>query len=517
MPIRAVSNGYGCGWLRRVMADILSWFAARNGWQRFALLAALGGIAALGQAPLDLWPATVLALAALFLLTPVNRSARQAGLHVWAFGLGYFAISLRWIIEPFLVDVARHGWMAPFALVLMAAGAGLFWGVAAGLAHRAAQRNAVLLGLALVTAEVLRSLVLTGFPWALLGHIWVQTGVAQLAAFGGPHLLSLVTVLCAWALALLVGRNRLVGLVILGLVVALSFVVRPGPVLRAAPDQPIVRLVQPNAPQHQKWDPAYRDVFLNRLIRLTEEGDVPDLVVWPETAIPFLLNQIEDDLGLLSDAARGAPLVFGIQRRDAESRAFNSLVVMGAGGQVQSIYDKRHLVPFGEYMPGARLLGQMGATGLARNLGVGFTPGTEPGPIALPGIGMAIPLICYEGIFAEEISDGGARARLLLLITNDAWFGQAAGPRQHLAQARLRAIEQGLPMVRVANTGISAMIDGKGRIIASLPLGIDGAIDVALPAALPETPYARFGDWPFFVLLVLLLGGACFIRPRNSD
>lgn len=499
------------------MANILAWFGARKGWHRFAILALLGLVAALGQAPFDVWPATILALAALFLLTPANRSAKQAAFHVWAFGLGYFAFSLRWIVEPFLVDIARHGWMAPFALVLMAAGAALFWALAAGIAHRAAPRSGALLGLALVGVEVVRSLILTGFPWALLGHIWVQTGIAQLAAFGGPHLLTLMTVLCAWAVALLIGRDRLVGLIVLGLVVAVSFVLRPGPAPLATPDLPIVRLVQPNAPQHQKWDPAYRDVFLNRMVRLTGEGAVPDLVVWPETAIPFLLNQIEDDLSLLSDAARGAPLVFGIQRRDAELRAFNSLVVMGPGGQVQSIYDKRHLVPFGEYMPGARLLGQMGATGLARNLGVGFTPGTEAGPITLPGIGRAIPLICYEGIFAEEVSDGGTRARLLLLITNDAWFGQAAGPRQHLAQARLRAIEQGLPMVRVANTGISAMIDGKGRIIAFLPLGVDGAIDVPLPAALSETPYARWGDLPALVLLIVLLGGVYFNARRDSD
>ncbi|MEL6841530.1 MAG: apolipoprotein N-acyltransferase, partial [Pseudomonadota bacterium] len=270
-------------------------------------------------------------------------------------------------------------------------------------------------------------------------------------------------------------------------------------------------------PQHQKWDPAFRDEFVRRMVTLTGEGDVPDLVVWPETAVPYLLNHIEDDMRLLSDAARGAPLVFGIQRFGENRDFYNALVVMGPGGQVQSIYDKRHLVPFGEYIPGARLLGRAGATGLARNLGTGFTPGAQPGPIILPGIGGAIPLICYEGIFAEEISDGGDRARLLLLITNDAWFGEAAGPYQHLAQARLRAIEQGLPMVRVANTGISAMIDPKGRIVESLPLGVDGALDVALPAALPPTPYVRWGEWPFAIVLFLLTLGHYILHRRNSD
>lgn len=515
MLIRAVSSVCACVCAARRMPNILARFAALPAWARFAVVVICGGIAGLGQAPYDLWPATIVAVALLLVIYRESDTRRHAVMQTWAFGTGYFAFSLRWIIEPFMVDVARHGWMAPFALSLMAAGAGLFWALAAWLAHRVMPRNIVFFALALVGAEVTRSLILTGFPWALLGHIWVSTGLAQISAFGGPHLLTLMTLVCAWAISLLLGCDRMTGLVVLGLVVALSFVVRPGTNSPAADDLPVVRIVQPNAPQHQKWDPAYRDVFLNRLVRLTGEGDVPDLVVWPETAIPFLLNYIADDMRLVSDAARGAPLVFGIQRQDAEQQFYNSLVVMGPGGQIQSIYDKRHLVPFGEYVPGARLLGQAGATGLARNLGTGFTPGSEPGPIALPGIGKAVPLICYEGIFAEEITDGGDRARLLLLITNDAWFGDAAGPYQHLAQARLRAIEQGLPMVRAANTGISAMIDARGRIIESIPLGVDGAIDVALPQALPPTLYVKWGDWPLIGVLILLAFGQFTQRKRR--
>lgn len=490
------------------MADRLAQFAARPAWVRLGFLACSGVLAGLGQAPFDLWPATLLALCALFVIYPISQTPRQAALHVWAFGFGYFAFSLRWIIEPFLVDIARHGWMAPFALVLMGAGAALFWAAAAWIAARLAPGRAAMLGLLLVGAEVLRSLILTGFPWALLGHVWITTWLGQVAAFGGPHLLSLLTVLCGLALALLITRARILGLVALGLVLALSVALRPGPVLSPTDGAPVVRLVQPNAPQHQKWDPAYSDVFLSRLLESSREGDVPDLVVWPETAIAYLLNHIEDDMRFLSDAARGAPLVFGIQRLDTDANAYNSLVVLGPDGDVKSIYDKRHLVPFGEYMPGARLLGQLGATGLARNLGIGFTPGALPGPVDLPGVGPAVPLICYEGIFAEEITYGDTRPRLLLLITNDAWFGKAAGPHQHLAQAQLRAIEQGLPMVRVANTGISAMIDAKGRIVAAIPLGVDGAIDVLLPPALAATPYSRWGDAPVLALLLLLIMAA---------
>ncbi len=498
------------------MADLITQFTQRPKWVRFARLAVLGALAGLGQAPTDLWFVTVLAFALVFAIYPMAASARQSAFYLWAFGFGYFAFSLRWIVEPFLVDIARHGWMAPFALFLMGAGAALFWAVAGWLAARVAPRSVLMLALLLVGVEVLRALILTGFPWALIGHIWVPTHLAQLAAFGGPHLLSLMTVLAALCVASLANRTRIVGLVGIGGLVAVAFVLQPSSMPAPGPDLPIVRLVQPNAPQHQKWDLAFRDVFLNRMIRLTGEGDVPDLVVWPETAVPYLLNQIDDDLRLLSDAARGAPLVFGIQRRDQERRAYNSLVVLGQGGAIQSIYDKRHLVPFGEYIPGARLLGRLGATGLASNLGTGFTPGSQAGPLTLPGVGAAVPLICYEGIFAEEISYGVDRPRLLLLITNDAWFGKGAGPRQHLAQARLRAIEQGLPMVRVANTGISAMIDAKGRITAFLPLGVDGAIDAPLPHALPATVYSRTGDWPLLGLLGLL-ALFCRLKRRHDN
>ncbi|WP_333712379.1 apolipoprotein N-acyltransferase [Yoonia sp.] len=495
------------------MADIVAWFAGQRGRVRFAVLAALGVVAGLGQAPLDLWPVTLIALAFVLVLSDGFGAPRKAGAALWVFGIGYFGFSLRWIVEPFLVDIARHGWMAPFALVLMAAGAGLFWALAGWVTARL-RLGRWGLAMTLTGVEVLRSLILTGFPWALLGHVWIETSVAQLAAFGGPHLLTLVTVVAALALAGLFARGwRIVsGVGLAGLAVAaltLAPPQNPGDI-----DGPIVRMVQPNAPQAQKWDPAYRDLFLNRSVRLTAEGDVPDLVVWPETSVPYLLNFVEDDLSLLADAARGAPLVFGIQRFDDDRNIFNSLVLMEAGAKITAIYDKRHLVPFGEYFPGAGLLGNVGMAGL---VGSGFTPGTAPALIDIPGIGSAIPLICYEGIFAEEIVADISHRRLLLLITNDAWFGKAAGPLQHLAQARLRAIEQGLPMVRVANTGVSAMIDPYGRITASLPLGVDGALDAPLPPALAPTLYAHFGDGPVITVLILLLGAGFLRRKRDSD
>lgn len=514
MPTHAASNACASVSLPKRMAK------ARRGadrLRRFALLALLGGVAGLGQAPFDWWPATIISAAAYFLYHRHAQSVAQAAFQAWCFGVGYFAFSLRWIVEPFLVDVARHGWMAPFAIVLMATGAAAFWALAGGLAQRLAPRSMLMLSFLLTGVEMLRSLILTGFPWALLGHVWITTWLAQASAWGGPHLLTLATVLAVWGCAAIFARRWLTGSVVLVVIAGLALLLRPPAPLPIAEDAPIVRLVQPNAPQDQKWDPRYRTMFVERMLRSTAAGDVPDLVVWPETSIPFLLSQIEDDMSFLANAARGAPVVFGIQRRDPQFRVFNSLIVMGPEGTVTTVYDKQHLVPFGEYIPGARLLGQIGAQGLAGNLGTGFTPGDVPGPIDVPGIGSAVPLICYEGIFAEEITYGADRPRLLLLITNDAWFGQAAGPYQHLAQARLRAIEHGLPMVRVANTGISAMIDARGRITTSLALNKEGTVDAALPPVGDATLYSRFGDVPAIVALLVLTLLHSWMQRRDSD
>ena len=482
--------------------------------ERLLIFVILGGIAALGQAPIGWWPVTLLALTAVLFLHDQHGHWRRAALHGWVFGIGYFAFSLRWIVEPFLVDIARHGWMAPFALVLMAAGAGIFWALAFGAAQRFAPRSVLMLALALVAVEVLRSQVFTGFPWALLGHVLIGTPFDQLAAYGGPHLLSVVAVFLSWAVLQLL-RNRLAvgaGALAGAILVALVLWFGAGPMSQEG--GPVVRLVQPNAPQEEKWDPTRSQIFLDRLLDYSARGPVPDLIVWPETSVPYLLNHIEDDLTFLSDAARGAPLVFGILRRDTEGGFFNSAVLLDASGAVAQTYDKRHLVPFGEYLPFGQVLSQFGLSALADAFGASFSIGTQEPALSIAGIGAAVPLICYEGIFAEEILRPDSDPRLLLLITNDAWFGRAAGPFQHLAQARLRAIEQGLPMVRVANTGISAVIDARGNILEQLPLGVDGALDVALPKALPTTLYARFGDWP---VVFMLLGAAIALVVRRPQ
>ena len=427
----------------------------------------------------------------------------------WLFGLGYFAVSLRWIVSPFLVDPAATGWMAPFALVFMAAGAGLFWGGARWIAKRLAPDSIAMVGLCLMGAEVARSLILTGFPWALLGHIWIDTPLAQAAAFGGPHLLTAITVGLGLSVAAL-WRKRAAGI---GgpLLAAIAWVVL-APSAPLPNTGPMVRMVQPNAKQIEKWDPDHAQTFFNRMIAFTGDGDVPDLVVWPETAISYLLTYAEPELQQAAFAARGAPIVLGINRQEG-ARYYNALLVVEDGGTVSEIYDKAHIVPFGEFIPGGELLRKVGIDAFAASTGGAFTAGNGAQTVNIEGIGQARPLICYEGIFAEEISTD-ERPRLMILITNDAWFGASAGPKQHLAQARLRAIEQGLPMVRVANTGISAMIDAKGRITAQIGMNEAGFLDAPLPLAADATVYSRLGDFPVLVVLLLALTG-CVARARR--
>lgn len=495
---------------------------------RRKMLAALlaGATTGLGQAPFSWIILALIGLAAGFMLFQSTNTRRQAAAIGWAFGVGYFALTLSWIVEPFLIDLARHGWMAPFALIGMAAGMALFWGAAFGVAKWLDPNldpnfgpnfgQSWGQGIALVVfwtiAEVARTYILTGFPWGLLGYIWLDTGLDQMAAYIGPHGLTLLTLVGVWALLAAFNHRKrliLVPLVVLPFVGMIGFGLAQAALGGATGTslRPIVRLIQPNAPQKQKWDPEMIPMFFDRNLGFTSatpQVAAPDVIIWPETSVPYLLNNAQGALELISQAAGGIPVVLGIQRRNADVY-HNSLVVLGPNGDVIDTYDKSHLVPFGEYVPGGALASALNLKGLAAKEGYGFGAGAGLRLIEIAGLGLAMPLICYEAIFPHEVGGLDVRADWLLQITNDAWFGNLTGPQQHLAQARFRAIEQGLPMVRAANTGISAMIDGRGQITASLPLGVAGFLDVALPAALPETIYARSGDWP---ILLLLIGAA---------
>jgi apolipoprotein N-acyltransferase len=496
--------------------------AARRLGRAVAPAFGLGLILATGQAPISLSLLALLALTGLFALLDRAGTLRAAALTGWAAGAGYFGGSLFWIVEPFFVDPLRYGWMAPFALVLLPSGLGLFWGAAFGVAARLATgwRRLFLAAVLLAAAETSRAFVLTGFPWALVGYLWIGAPPSQLAAAIGPHGLTLATTLVAALGAVWIGRPRrwLAAPAVAVLAVAGAWFW--GHARLAAPEPPAtgvtVRVVQPNAEQSLKWDPERAQEFLRRLMAATAaspEGARPDLTVWPETAVPYLLNGSEALLADIDALAGGRPVAFGIVRREG-SRLFNSLVVTGPGGVVSQVYDKYHLVPFGEYMPLGELFAAVGIYGLAASRGGGFSAGPGPRLLDFGRAGKALPLICYEAIFPQDLF-APERPNWVLQVTNDAWFGEISGPYQHLAQARLRAVEQGLPLIRAANTGISGVIDAKGRVLASLGLGRQGFLDAALPPALPPTPYARTGDWPALAALLaltLLLG-----LPRARD
>lgn len=481
-------------------------------WQRGLALVVLGVFTAFGLAPLNAWflavPGWAIILAVL-VRAPQGRAAIAAGFLI---GLGYFGYSLRWLVDPFLVDAATWAWAAPFAVSLMALGASVFWALGILVARALAPGKLSALVVSLTAVEALRSLIFTGFPWSLIGHALIPTPLAQLSAFGGPHLLTLILLTVAAGLVWLAQR-RWTGAVPL-VAAALAWPLLIPPPFDDLAGAPIIRIVQPNAPQEEKWDPDRNRQFFDRMIAYTQATPRPDLIVWPETAVPTLLDYAQPELDAISEAAQGAPLVTGINRSQ-NGLYYNALILLGRAGQVTASYDKAHLVPFGEYIPyGEALLG-LGIHGLATSEGGGFAKGAVPQPlIDVPGIGLARALICYEGIFAEEIATA-ERPRFLMMITNDAWFGKGPGPTQHLAQARLRAIEQGLPMVRSANTGISAMIDPWGRIRAMIPLDSAGYVDVPLPMARAATPYVRWGDGPMMILVLLGLAATAMINRRS--
>ncbi|MDO9525892.1 MAG: apolipoprotein N-acyltransferase [Gemmobacter sp.] len=482
-------------------------------------LAFLSGLGlAVGQVPLSLWFVALPALAvAIWLVATEPRWRHAAGLGL-AFGAGHFGLALNWITEPFQVDAARDGWMAPFALVFLAIGLGLFWAAAAGLAARTGRAQAgraLAFALALATAEIVRGHILTGFPWVLIGHIWLGSAPEQVAALIGAYGLTVMTLAMASAVVVSPPRGGAFAVLLLASIWGFGLWRSGLPV----PDGPgaVIRVVQPNAAQHLKWDPAKAREFMDRQLSLTAApaGDLgqADLVIWPETAVSFLLGNPGTGLERIVQAAGGAQVALGIQRVEGW-RGFNSLALIGPQADIRAVYDKHHLVPFGEYVPlGDLAANLLGITAFAAQEGFGYTAGAGPKLLDLGPLGRALPLICYEAVFPQDIRRTD-RADWMLHATNDAWFGDRAGPYQHLSLARLRAIEQGLPLVRAANTGVSAVIDARGRVLAQIGLNKAGYLDVALPGALTATPYARWGEVPVLVALALLWASLLIIRRR---
>mmetsp|Transcript_28374 Transcript_28374/g.52942 ORF Transcript_28374/g.52942 Transcript_28374/m.52942 type:complete len:502 (-) Transcript_28374:1286-2791(-) len=477
----------------------------------------LGAVAALGHPPFDLWLLTLLGFAAAFYQLMRVDAGRLAFVLGLGFGTGYFVLSLNWIVEPFFVDPWRHGWMAPFAITFLAAGLGLFFAVAFWSAKRLSVAGGAVV-LTLTLAEVIRAYLFTGFPWAMPSYVLIDQGVAQGAAIVGPHGLNLLFFVVAWSLAWAVfsGERRDVwSVAALAMIAGLAVpVASPSPSI--SEERPVVRLIQPNAPQHQKWAPQYAGLFFERMVKFTRTGEErPDLIVWPETAVPVWLHNAANTLGIISGAAGDVPVVLGINRAEGR-RIFNAAILMDSEGQVAETYDKHHLVPFGEYIPFGDWLSKIGIQGLASRDGGGFSRGAGADVLDLGALGKALVLICYEAVFPQDVRAAPERPAFILHLTNDAWFGNFSGPYQHLVQAQMRAIESGLPVLRAANTGISAVIDSQGRVLDALPLNTEGFLDVALPEASPKTLYAKGGDLPLVLVVVLLLLIALLLHRRKT-
>jgi len=497
-----------------------------SGWRGLALCAAAGVLSAAALPPLSGLPALPVGLGLLYLAwsaaDTAPRPARRRFLVGWAFGLGYFSAGLYWVAYAFLVDAALFGWMIPFALAGLGLGMGLFpaaaaW--AAGFLRPPPLLRWVGFAAAWVVLEWLRGWLLTGFPWNALGSVWAPfPAFAQAAAAIGMFGLSWLVALAAtapaagWLGAFGTGRGLSRGIAVAGLIVAAQGL---GGWARlpaaAAPTQPEValRLVQPNIPQALKWRAEERRENLMRQVMLSRLPGWENRthVIWAETASTFPVD-LPEDAFVRHLVAQAAPergwLILGAPRRTPAGEPFrlwNSVAAIDARGGIGDVYDKAHLVPFGEYVPGS---GVLPVAKLAAGR-IDYSPGAGPRTVRLAGTPPYSPLVCYEIIFPGAVADAADRPAWIVNLTNDAWFGLSAGPHQHLAAAILRAVEEGLPVARAANTGISAVIDPYGRVLASLPLGQEGVLDAALPAPLPPTPFARFGNAiPLFLVSGLL-------------
>jgi apolipoprotein N-acyltransferase len=497
------------------------------------LAAAGGGAAGLAHPPFGLWPALVGFALVLHGIdaAPAGRPLRAAFARGWAAGFAYFLIGTWWVGEAFMVDAAAHAWQAPFVVVLLPAGLGLFWG-AAGLAYQVvrpmAARRILVFAALFALAEWLRGHVLTGFPWDLPGEAWkAGSAPSQAAAVLGAYGLSFVTLAIAAAPAVLLGtdakRARLVALV--SAAVGLAALWGGGALRLARPAPPdaalLVRVVQPDIPQAVKWTPEAFRAIVDRYVALTGAPAArrPDVVVWPEAAIPAVADELFAPGSWTAEAIAGAlqpdqALLAGVVRMDGRTY-YNSLLGLGrrpAGFAFLGVYDKHRLVPFGEYLPFEGLLSALGLKKLVAVEG-GFAAGPEPAPVTFGALPRMQPLICYESLFPGFSEGDGARPSWIVNVSNDAWFGRTSGPWQHLNLASYRAIEEGLPMVRATPTGVSAVVDAFGRTRRSLGPGERGVIDAALPGALPPTLYARVGDAPFWLLT--LAGLACALRRRR--
>ncbi len=503
-----------------MMQAFLARLSALSGWRAAAAAFGLGVLSAAALPPVHAIPVLLLAVPGLLALIGSSRRAREAGWRGFCFGFGHHLVGLYWITEAILFEAARFWWLVPLAVPALAAVLALFIALpcaAAWWVRPGWRRLAVLAG-AWVLAELARQFIATGFPWNPWGSVWAVPGIVgdvalQPAAWVGVHGLTLVTLLLAATPAL--GRRALAAGAFVLLLWAGAGTARLHLATASPPPGLNVVLVQGNVAQGHKWDRAFVIQTFERHLALTrtgmEQAKKPAVVVWSETASPFLLEQDPGARAAIAGAAQ-TPGLIGSVRFDPAGRPRNSLMAVLGDGPPASVYDKWHLVPFGEYQPSWFPLPIQVVPG------GGFAGGPGPTTLHVPGLPPVGPLICYEAIFPAQVADEADRPDWLVNVTNDAWFGNSTGPRQHLAAARLRAVEEGLPLMRAANTGISAGFDAFGHELGRLGLGRAGVLVLALPGHLPPTPAGRFGlAVPLLLAAGVLLAGAVPVPRHRSS
>lgn len=510
-------------------AVVLSW-----GWRRFGLALAAGAVSALAQAPFHAAPVLFVTFPVLVWLLDGATNGHPRGLRRllpafavgWWFGLGYFVAGIYWVGSAFLVEAETFAWMLPFAVLGLPAYLALFWGFGAVLARLVwsdGWPRVPALAVGLTAGEWLRGWALTGFPWNSVGQAVAATTVtAQAAALVGTWGLTLLGVLVFAAPAALApaARRRAGPFLVVVAAIAIAEIGYGAVRLGGAGDDLVpdvaLRIVQPATTQADKWEPEQARAVLDTLLALSDANLSPEHpgilgvthLIWPETALPFFLTESPEalvEIGALLPP--GTTLLTGAPRFEGAPgarRYFNSVYVVNDAGQILDAYDKVHLVPWGEYLPLASILGRLGLDNLTRMVG-GFSSGSAARTLTVPGAPAAAILICYEVIFPGVGVDRDNRPGWIVNVTNDGWFGMTAGPYQHFHQVRIKAIEEGVPIARAANTGISGVIDPYGRVVAQLALGEDGVVDAPLPAALAPTIYSRFGEGPALMMAAVAL------------
>jgi apolipoprotein N-acyltransferase len=511
---------------------VIAWFATLGRWQRAGVALVFGIAATLALPPFHLVPLVWLGFTGFALLHATAKTGRRLFWDGWWFGFGFFTTNLYWMSEAMLVDPAQFAWIIPFSLFGFPAFLGIFTGAASLVAAwlpggRTALGRPFALAATWCMAEWIRGHVLTGFPWNLIGYVWTASDLTlQPAALLGAYGMSVLTAWLATVPAALIGPRR-PALVLNGVGIAVLVGLGLWSAWRL-PTEPVAelpgirfRLVQAAIDQKLKYQSDMRrEIFTRHLeLSMAPGNETVTHLVWPEAAVAFYLADDAAARELVSRLVRRDGLLLsGIVRRETDPakpfQVWNSFIAIDANAEVRGIYDKHHLVPFGEYIPLRWLLGALGLQKLVPGP-IDFSAGPGPRTLDLPGLPPVSPLVCYEAIFPAEVVAEGPRPGWLITVTNDGWFGMTSGPYQHFAMARMRTVEQGLPLVRAANSGISGIVDPYGRVTTRIDLGVTGVAEGGLPVALAPPPYARFGDAAAFVLWLLLVVSAWGMRQKS--